>query len=252
MKQLRSKLSSLLTAFLFLPIYSGSLSAQEITSQDSVSVTSVSVTEDSETSIQPVKERRWDKRQHQRYKGWERIKPTHVKMQYAGGMGVLSTGFGWDYGKRCQWETDLFFGYLPKKYAEKFRLTFTLKQNYIPWSMSFDEHWNLEPFYCGLYFTTIAGEEFWGKEPGRYPNHYYNVSTKIRPSIFIGQRIGFNPNLHLMKNVQLWYEVGTNELYLISKVTNKSLKMKDILRFSFGLKIQLFNEKKAFVAKNRN
>ena len=40
------------------------------------------------------------------------MKPTHVKMQYAGGMGVLSTGVGWDYGKRRQWETDVLLGYL--------------------------------------------------------------------------------------------------------------------------------------------
>ena len=239
MKRLNSKLIAI-SIVGFLLLYSENTSAQETTKTTS----STTATTVSAETKEPVKVRRWDKRKHLQYKGWERIKPTHFKMQYAGGMGVLSTGFGWDYGKRCQWETDLFFGYLPKKYAQKFRLTFTLKQNYIPWSMSFDEHWNLEPFYCGMYFTTIAGEEFWKKEPGRYPNGYYNISTKVRPSIFIGQRIGFNPDLHLMKNIQLWYEVGTNELYLISKITNKSLKMKDILRFSFGLKIQLFNEKK--------
>ena len=131
--------------------------------------------------------KRWDKRVHLRYEGWERLKPTHVKIQYAGGMGVMSAGVGWDYGKRRQWETDL-----PPKYATDLLFTLTVKQNYIPWSMSFDEHWALEPFYCGLYLTTIAGEEFWKKEPGRYPNRYYNFSTKIRPYIFIGQRMNFN------------------------------------------------------------
>ena len=256
MKLLNSKLATSVLAC-FLLVYSGKVFAQGNAVPDTISTdTPTATTEvmgnaEAITSLadaespKPEKVRRWDKRNHKRYAGWERIKPTHIKMQYAGGMGVLSTGFGWDYGKRCQWETDVFFGYLPKKYAEKFRLTFTLKQNYIPWSMSFDEHWNLEPFYCGLYFTTIAGEEFWSKEPGRYPNHYYNISTKIRPSIFFGQRMGFNPNYRLVKNIQLWYEVGTNELYLISKITNKSLKMKDILRFSFGIKVQLFNDHKA-------
>lgn len=74
------------------------------------------------------------------------MKPTHVKMQYAGGMGVLSTGVGWDYGKRRQWETDVLLGYLPAKYASDFLLTLTVKQNYIPWSMSFDKHWALGAF----------------------------------------------------------------------------------------------------------
>ena len=108
-------------------------------------------------SLTLKQERKWDKRVHLKYERWERLKPTHAKMQYAGGMGVTAFGVGWDYGKRCQWETDFLVGYLPRKYADQFRLTFTVKQNYIPWSVSFDRHWAIEPFYCGLYVTTIAG-----------------------------------------------------------------------------------------------
>ena len=187
--------------------------------------------------------KRWDKRIHLRYEGWERMKPTHVKMQYAGGMGVLSTGVGWDYGKRRQWETDVLLGYLPAKYASDFLLTLTVKQNYIPWSMSFDKHWALEPFYCGMYLTTIAGEEFWEKEPGRYPNRYYNFSTKIRPYIFIGQRMNFNLKNSIVQHISLFYEVSPCELHIISKATNRSLTMRDVLRFSFGAKVQLFKNK---------
>ena len=64
-------------------------------------------------SIAPaVKERRWDKRKHLRYdERWERLKPTHLKWQYAGGMGLNSVGVGWDYGRRCQWETDFQVGF---------------------------------------------------------------------------------------------------------------------------------------------
>ena len=193
---------------------------------------------------QETKERRWDKRKHLQYQGWEKLKPTHVKMQYAGGMGLLSTGIGWDYGRHCQWETDFLLGYLPKRHNDKYRMTMTFKQSYIPWSMSFKDNWNLEPFYCGLYLTTIAGEEFWKKEPGKYPNKYYNISTKIRPSIFIGQRFGFNPRNSIVKNIQLFYEINTNELYLISKITNKSLKAKDFLRLSFGVRVHIFKERK--------
>lgn len=194
-------------------------------------------------SVAPtVRERRWDQRTHLHYEGWERLKPTHLKWQYAGGMGLNSVGIGWDYGRRCQWETDFLVGFLPSKYAEKFRLTFTVKQNYIPWSICFKEHWMAEPFYCGLYFTTIAGEEFWKKEPGRYPNKYYNFSTKVRPYLFVGQRFGFSPRHELVRHVSLFYELSTCELYLISKVTNKSLSMRDILRLSFGVKVQLFRE----------
>ena len=162
--------------------------------------------------------RRWDKRVHHRYEGWERFKPTHVKAQYAGGMGVLSTGVGWDYGKRRQWETDFLLGYLPPRYADNFRFTLTLKQNYIPWNMRLHRNWE------------------------KYPNKYYNFSTKIRPYIFMGQRVNFLLNKPIAKSITLYYEVSTCELYVISKVSNRSLSMRDILRFSFGAKLQLFKD----------
>ncbi len=194
----------------------------------------------SDSSVTRV--RRWDKRVHLRYNGWQRLKPTHIKWQYAGGMGVSSFGVGWDYGKRKQWETDFLIGYLPARYADDFKLTFTVKQNYIPWSITVKDRWVIEPFYTGLYLTTITGDEFWKKEPGRYPNSYYNVCTKVRPYIFIGQRVGLDLPHPVLRNISAFYEISTCEMYLISKVTNKALTLKDILRFSFGLKFYLFHE----------
>ena len=56
---------------------------------------------------------KYDKRIHRFRKGWNSLIPTHNKIQYAGNMGMFSFGTGWDYGKRDQWETDLFFGFIP-------------------------------------------------------------------------------------------------------------------------------------------
>lgn len=184
--------------------------------------------------------RKWDKRQHVKYERWERLRPKHANVQYAGGMGFLSFGTGWEYGKRNQWETDICVGFLPKAYADQFHLIFTLKQNYIPWSIQCNRWLSVEPFACGLYFTTINGEDFWGKEPGRYPNGYYNFSSKIRTSIYVGQRFSFHTRNETWQRISLFYELGTNELYIISKATNKTLKMKDILRISFGASIGFY------------
>lgn len=65
-----------------------------------------------------VKRTGYDNRVHRFRKNWERIIPTHAKIQYAGNMGLLSFGTGWDYGKRNQWETDILLGFIPKKYYE--------------------------------------------------------------------------------------------------------------------------------------
>ena len=63
---------------------------------------------------EPVLRTGYDRRVHRFRKNWERIIPTHSKIQYAGNMGLLSFGTGWDYGKRNQWETDLLLGFIPK------------------------------------------------------------------------------------------------------------------------------------------
>lgn len=184
-----------------------------------------------------------DRRQHHSREGWERIIPTHVKMQYAGGMGFLSFGAGWDYGRKCQWETDLYLGFLPRSKADRFYLTTTVKQNYIPWNIACGERFSFDPFYCGLYINTIFGEKFWVEEPERYPRKYYTFSTKVHTFLFVGQRLTLQTNRNHtspLRGITLYYELSTCDLYLISAATNRSLDGWDIVGLSLGVKLQLF------------
>lgn len=185
--------------------------------------------------------KRLDDRYHVRYEGWKRVLPTHIKAQYAGGMGFLSIGGGWDYGARSQGETDLLVGFLPKAYADALHLTITLKQNYMPWSIRCTERLAVEPLSCGAYLCLITGEHFWIKDPGRYPvKRYYGFPTQLRFHIFLGQRITITtPHCGTMKNLSLFYELNTNELDLIAKCGNKQLRIADIVNLSVGIKIQL-------------
>lgn len=186
---------------------------------------------------------KYDRRIHRYRRGWEALIPTHVKLQYAGNMGMFSVGPGWDYGKRNQWETDLYIGFLPKFQSHENKLTMTLKQNYIPWSLRIKESaFSAEPLTCGLYVNTVFGDEFWVSEPARYPKGYYGFSSKIRFHIFLGQRLTFDidrKRRFMAKQVTVFYEISTCDLYLISAVTNKYLKPRDYLSLSFGVKMQL-------------
>jgi len=184
-------------------------------------------------------ERRVEKYQDQ----WSKLIPTHTKLQYAGGMGLLSIGAGWDYGKNNQWETDVFFGYLPKYSTKKGKITFTLKQNFIPWNKRLNDHFSLDPLACGLYVNTIFDGDFWVSEPEKYPSGYYSFSTKMRFNIYLGQRITFHipqNKRFFSKSLTLFYEISSNDLYIVSAFTNSYLKPTDYLRLSFGLKVQLF------------
>lgn len=197
-----------------------------------------------------VKEARASRRAHRydtrilRYKKhWESLIPSHTLLQFAGNMGLLSVGTGWDYGRHRQWETDVLFGILPKYDSDRTKITFTLKQSYIPWSFRLGEsHFNLEPLSTGMYMNTVFGDEFWVKEPERYPEGYYGFSSKVRFHIYLGQRLTYDiahGKRFWAKSVTLFYEVSTCDLYVVSAFTNKHLKPKDYLSLSFGVKMQL-------------
>lgn len=192
--------------------------------------------------ISHVRPSRYDRRVHRYRKHWEALIPTHAKLQFAGNMGLLSLGTGWDYGKRNQWETDVFFGVLPKYQSKRTKLTFTLKQNYMPWSIDLGRQFSVEPLACGMYLNTVFGDEFWVHEPDRYPKGYYGFSSKIRTHVFLGQRITYDIDprrRYTAKSITFFYEISTCDLYLISAFTNKYLKAKDYLSLSFGIKMQL-------------
>ena len=190
-----------------------------------------------------VKPNKYDKRIH-RYRGhWEKLIPTQTKVQFAGKMGLLSFGTGWDYGKKNQWETDVFLGFIPKYDSKRTKVTMTLKQNYMPWSLNLGRGFSTEPLTCGIYFNTVFGNEFWVHEPDRYPKGYYGFSSKIRSHIFLGQRLTYDidpQRRYTAKSITFFYELSTCDLYLISAATNSYLRPRDYLSLSFGLKLQLF------------
>ena len=193
--------------------------------------------------VSKTRSNRYDRRTHRYRKHWEALIPTHTKLQFAGNMGLISIGTGWDYGKRNQWETDILVGFLPRYQSHENKLTFTVKQNYMPWSLQIKEsHFSVEPLACGMYLNTVLGDEFWVSEPDRYPKGYYGFSSKVRIHIFLGQRITYDidpKRRFTAKAITFFYELSTCDLYVVSAFTNKYLKPKDYLSLSFGIKLQL-------------
>lgn len=186
---------------------------------------------------------RYDRRVHRYRKAFASLIPTHNKFQLYGDMGLFSLGIGWDYGKRAQWETDLLFGFVPKYNSDAAKATMTLKQTFIPWSVYLGRNFSVEPLTCGLYLNTAFGSDFWTNEPDRYPKGYYGFSTRIRIHVFLGQSLTYDiphDKRLTIKAISAYYEISSCDLYIVSAFTNSTLRPKDWLRLSFGLKFQIF------------
>ena len=173
---------------------------------------------------------------------WNKLISQYGKIQYAGSMGFLSFGTGWQYG-HDKWETDLLVGVVPRFNDKKTKFTLTFKQNFMPWHIDIrSSRFSYEPLACGMYVNSMLDDRFWKFEPERYPSDYYKFSTKIRFHIFLGQRfvIDVRGKSRTHKSLTFFYELSTCDLYFISAVTNKYLRPSDYLGLSFGLKMQVF------------
>ena len=193
-------------------------------------------------SMQMARLIKYEKRMMRMQERWQRLIPSYYKIQYAGNMGLLSFGTGWAYGKNRQWETDLFIGFIPKYESDKVKVTLTVKQNFIPWKLNVGKYFSFEPLACGIYLNTILSNQFWVRQPERYPKGYYWFATKLRPNIYIGQRFTFNispDKRFIAKAITVFYEISTCDYYILSHIGNSGYPLHDLISLSFGVKFQI-------------
>lgn len=191
-----------------------------------------------------VAESRYEKRLRRYRSVWDAMVPSHNVLQFCGNMGLFSVGVGWDYGKRKQWETQLLFGYIPKYDSYRPKITMTIKENFVPWRMDVRDGWLFfEPLECGLYLNTVFGHDFWTKQPTKYESGYYPFSTRLRPNVFLGERMKLeipHQRRFFLKSITAFYELSTNDIYIMRLVHGGSPKFWDLFGLSLGLKFQFF------------
>ena len=108
---------------------------------------------------------RYKKRVEKYISRWEKLIPRYTKLQFAGSMGMLSLGTGWNY-YRNHWETDVYLGIVPRNSDRHAMATLTLKQNYYPWNIRIADKLSFEPLACGVYINTLRSR-FLGQAAGQ-------------------------------------------------------------------------------------
>lgn len=200
-------------------------------SHDSVAVT---------IGADSVRNMSYIKRMEKRMKRWNNLIPTVFPLQYAGGTGMLSAGCGWAYGRGHKFETHLMAGFIPKKYNRHFYWTVTLREVYMPWCIRFGtKPFEVRPLAVSLGLSSIIHNDFWTKQPDRYPNgYYYFLSTRMRFYLGLGQRISYNipeEKRFMSRKISFYYEVSICDLYLRQKFMHKEIPLKEMLTLGLGL-----------------
>ncbi|HEX8349126.1 MAG TPA: hypothetical protein VF598_04125 [Hymenobacter sp.] len=167
--------------------------------------------------------------------------PFFLTVQIGGGQGVVAVGAGcWLAHQKL--EPEVLVGYVPLSIGGRPMAIFTFKTTYTPYSPNLGTNLQVSPVSLGAFVNYTTGEQFFltNNSAGRYPKGYYWWSSAIRVGALVGARVtheasrlGLNG---LPRRTTLYGELSTNDLYLVSKVTNKSVSLPDILTLGLGVK----------------
>lgn len=165
----------------------------------------------------------------QEHKTFHFLVPDHAKLQFAGGIGFLSAGIGYD-SRKHNLQGDFYYGYVPESLGGVTIHSVTGKLTWTPLIYRFKKnHVNLDILSLGLLVNYAFGKQYFSFSPEYYPFDYYKFPTSLHAGIFAGGGIRF-------KKLGFYYEVGTTDDELLSYVQNiKSLKFTDILNIGIGV-----------------
>lgn len=161
--------------------------------------------------------------------------PHHAKLQFAGSIGFVSAGVGYENRKRSI-EGDVYYGYVPKKFGGITMHAVTGKATFYPFKEKKYKGFQWRPLSAGVLASYTFGKQYFLFAPGNYPYNYYGFPTALHAGVFVGGQLSTTFNKKSLRAVGLYYEVGTNDKELVSYFGNNSLQAKDILNLAIGIK----------------
>jgi len=175
---------------------------------------------------------------HANHRKFESFIPDYAKLQFAGGIGFLSAGFGYTFFKQ-KLDITFFYGYVPKSFTVDDLHSISLQSTFKFFSIKTKYHIEILPLNIGWFAHHTFGSEYWVKLPDNYPKGYYWWSPGRNAGVFIGGEIKtrFLGNKTPASGTAFYVRVGSRGLYLASKFGNSSIPFTDILELGFGIAI---------------
>jgi len=158
--------------------------------------------------------------------------PDYAKLQFAGNIGFLSFGIGYElFNNRLQ--SDILYGYVPYSIGGATIHTISQKNTFVLYEYE-RSRYIISPT-AGFSTNFETGNNSFLILPDKYPKGYY-VSNAIHFTLFIGGKIHKTlAQQSKIKGLDFYVELGTVDNYLWYKILSKEVKMKDISSLALGM-----------------
>ena len=169
----------------------------------------------------------------------DNILPDHIKLQFAGGVGALSIGIGYE-SRNTKLEGDFIYGYVPKKLGGITIHTISSKITWFPLKKIELKSLAVKPLAFGLLVNYTFGKQYFLFSPENYPFNYYDHPTALHFGGLMGGQISKALSDKRLKQLAFYYELITYDVELLSYLGNrKSLNLNDIFNVALGIKFSL-------------
>lgn len=167
--------------------------------------------------------------------GQRKSLPDFATLQYAGSIGFISAGIGYQLSGRSA--ISVHYGYVPESKGGSLNIV-SGKFLVSTWTVPVAPGVVLRPVDAGLMVSYHLGEEFRSRWPShRYPDGYYWWRTSLRAHLVTQTSLTFRLKEASIHSLTAYLELNTNELYLISLVKNSgALSVRDIIKVGYGIR----------------
>jgi hypothetical protein len=168
--------------------------------------------------------------------------PDGVLAQHAGSIGYFSGGITYDLFKNKRGNLDILYGFVPANKGGAFS-TLSTKFSYQPFEIKINKSIALYPVNPGAFLNYMISNDFNLTWPdGQYPRSYYYWSEALRAHLFFSNEIRFKlnqNNKNSIRNLSLYYEINTNDAYLVNFFqNNNTISIGEIFKSGFGLRVK--------------
>lgn len=163
--------------------------------------------------------------------------PVAATVQYAGNMGMLSAGPGYEFVNE-KLAIDVLYGYVPKFQGTEAGHLLTLKSTYKPFKLAINEKYALTPVQFGLGVSYHFGDKYSLSWEDPFPKGYYWWSTRVRVLGFAGTSVNRTIQNSFVKDIGAFAELGTYDLLVTAWYKDDKLRFWDILSASAGVRVR--------------
>lgn len=159
--------------------------------------------------------------------------PDYIKLQFAGNIGFLSGGIGYQFFNQALY-IEVLYGHVPKSISKSDKIRTISLKNTVPLYWLNKGATSISPI-AGFTISMESGNVSFIQLPDIYPKGYYSPNG-IYSTVYLGAMVhqDFNSK-RFPRGLDFYMELGTVDAYLWYKLNERSVPLRDILSSSIGI-----------------